>query len=41
MVPFSENQEGSFRAAVERWLIHVARSEWQAALAMLDEPNSY
>lgn len=41
VIPFSEDPEAAFRAAAHRWLSLLARGEWDAALAMLDEANAY
>ena len=41
MIAKSSSAQDDFRTAAFKWLAHLARSEWDAALSMLDEPNSY
>lgn len=41
MVIIGENPEEQLVAFARTWFRHLARAEWDAALAMIDEPNSY
>jgi hypothetical protein len=36
-----QDDERSFRAFVEQWFRALARNQWDIAVGMLDEPNSY
>jgi hypothetical protein len=41
MIAIGDDPEEELIAFAQRWFRLVARAEWEAALAMLDEPNSY
>ena len=40
MLVIGDDPEGQLVAFAQTWFRRVARAEWEAALAMLDEPNS-
>ncbi len=41
MITIADDPETQLIAFARTWFKLLARAEWQAALAMLDEPNSY
>ena len=40
MLVIGDDPEGQLVAFAQTWFRRVARAEWEAALAMLDDPNS-
>lgn len=41
MLTIGENPEEQLVAFARTWFRHLARAEWDAALGMIDEPNTY
>ena len=41
MLTIGENPEEQLVAFARAWFRHLARAEWDAALKMIDEPNTY